>query len=570
MNFWFLKDLTRLSKEKEEITNLQLQTDWLEGVEWVLESGIALIARIKAHGHIYEVKLNYPAYFPSTPPTITPLDKETDWSEHQYTSGTLCLEWGPDNWHSSVTGAQLLESAYKLIYSENPYGSKEQTASVPSRHFLTDGQKIRNKLIRFYADPGFLQYLSNLKQDEVNNISYTFLVENETVVLHVLEMRNSEGTIWTNHYFPNNLKPKELEVGVVLKTDLTPENIKDIKTMSDVEKLYVNQFVEELSSFKFVILLDSMENLHTFFSFSKDKNLSALPLISEQSRKKRLPNDLESLKSKKVGIVGLGSLGSKVTVSLGRMGVVNFYLVDDDIFMPGNIERHTLDWKSVGSHKVDAIKDQLLNLSSQMKVQVSRTNISGQEATSALDNVLSNLGTCDLIIDATATPKVFNYLSAVSTTDSVPMVWGEVFAGGVGGLIARSRPKIEPDPLTMRSLLHAYTQDYPEFKNSSNDEPYMAELDEEQLMIASDADVSVIASHLVMLAADTISGTSTSIFPYSMYLIGLSNSWIFEAPFDTRPISTGQLIQNKKLGPQLDEEKREAAEFLESLLEKKK
>ena len=35
------------------------------------------------------------------------------------------------------------------------------------------------------------------------------------------------------------------------------------------------------------------------------------------------------------------------------------------------------------------------------------------------------------------------------------MVWGEVFAGGFGGFIARSRPTIDPDPAVMRqSVLH--------------------------------------------------------------------------------------------------------------------
>lgn len=568
MKYWFLEDLSRLSKEKKEIQNLYSKVDWLEEIEWILESSLALIARIKAHGHIYDVKLSYHAYFPSTPPTVISLDEEINWSEHQYVSGTLCLEWGPDNWHPSITGAQMLESTYKLIYSENPYGNNKQKEIIPSRHFLTQGQELRNKYIRLYAGQELLEHLTKLQLNEVYNIHYTILVENETVILHVLELRSFESILWTNNDFPTHLKSKEPKIGIVLNTDLTEKEVKSLKTFSEVEALYEKQSLEELSSAKFVILLDNIGNALTLFGSSEDKDLSIMPLISDESDKKRLPSVLETLKGKKVGIVGLGSLGSKISISLGRMGVENFYLIDDDIFMSGNIERHTLDWKSVGSHKVDAIKSQLLNLSAQIKVQVSRTNISGQEATSTLDSVLLSLGECDLIVDATANPKVFNYLSAVNTINRIPMVWGEVFAGGIGGLIARSRPELDPSPLTMRALLNGYTQELPEFKYKINNEPYLAEIDEEQVMIASDADVSVIASHLSRFATDSLVKGADSIFPYSMYLIGMSNSWIFEAPFDTRPINTSILIEKESVTPRLEGEEG-TIDFLQSLLEEK-
>jgi hypothetical protein len=44
----------------------------------------------------------------------------------------------------------------------------------------------------------------------------------------------------------------------------------------------------------------------------------------------RIPSEFERLRDKKIGIVGLGSVGSKVAVSLARSGVRNFILIDDD------------------------------------------------------------------------------------------------------------------------------------------------------------------------------------------------------------------------------------------------
>jgi sulfur-carrier protein adenylyltransferase/sulfurtransferase len=54
--------------------------------------------------------------------------------------------------------------------------------------------------------------------------------------------------------------------------------------------------------------------------------------------------------------------------------VGSFYLTDDDVFLSGNIQRHTLDWNSVGVHKVDAIQNQLKHISSDINVDVSYIN----------------------------------------------------------------------------------------------------------------------------------------------------------------------------------------------------
>jgi hypothetical protein len=58
-------------------------------------------------------------------------------------------------------------------------------------------------------------------------------------------------------------------------------------------------------------------------------------------------------------------------------------------------------------------------------------------------------------------------------------------------------------------------------------------------MIDDDADVTVIAAHAARLAIDTLLARNPSQFPYSVYMIGLSQGWIFDQPFDTRPIDLG-------------------------------
>lgn len=564
MKFWFLMDTSRLTKEKDEIEKLQSTAPWLEGAEWILDDGLALIAKIKSRGHIYEVKLTYPSFFPSTPPMVTPIEEDAHWSTHQYEGGSLCLEWGPDNWDRSITGANMLESTYRLIYKENPLGETWEKDVVLSRHSLTQGQNLRNKTIRLFVEPEFLNIISNLEEKYVANIKFAFIFGNhKTVVLHVLEIEGIEGSIWENTSLPDDIKPNYELTGLLLKTDFSSIEVEKLNTVNQWEQHYDTEAIKPLSEQKLIIAIDNENNPQVLMSSTSKGKLFSIPLVTDDS-KGRLPNQLIGLSKIKVGIVGLGSLGSKIAQSLARTGVRKFYLVDDDVFLPGNLVRHTLDWKSVASHKVDAVENQLMNISSAVDVKVSRINLSGQEATTSLNTALSKLGNCDLIIDATANPRVFNFLSAVGTTYGKPMVWGEVFAGGIGGLIARSRPKADPDSLTMRKGFNRYTMQLPEFEFKIR-ELYATEGHQEEVMVASDADVSIIASHLTRFAVDTVLQPGQSIYPYSMYLIGLSNSWIFEEPFDTRPIHINHLPDETET---VEEERKKTINFIASLLEK--
>ncbi len=66
---------------------------------------------------------------------------------------------------------------------------------------------------------------------------------------------------------------------------------------------------------------------------------------------------LAYLKTRTVGIIGLGSGGSFVAVSLAMSGVGRFILIDNDTIEPTNIVRHAADRRYLGQPKVDAVAD---------------------------------------------------------------------------------------------------------------------------------------------------------------------------------------------------------------------
>jgi hypothetical protein len=57
-------------------------------------------------------------------------------------------------------------------------------------------------------------------------------------------------------------------------------------------------------------------------------------------------------------------------------------------------------------------------------------------------------------------------------------------------------------------------------------------------LIADDADVTVIAAHAARFAIDLLA-RDVSVFPHSVYAIGMGIGSVFTAPFDTRPIDVG-------------------------------
>lgn len=81
---------------------------------------------------------------------VYPQDAHERWSLHQYSSGALCLEWRTDTWHSDLTGAEVLKSAYKLLEIENCYGT-ERTLAPVDEHFSI-GQLLNSRYMRFYAN----------------------------------------------------------------------------------------------------------------------------------------------------------------------------------------------------------------------------------------------------------------------------------------------------------------------------------------------------------------------------------------------------------------------------------
>lgn len=548
MTVWWLQDDARLTTEREAIKELDARAPWLKGPTWDLSgSNLTVQADIQVGEVDYEVVLEYPALFPAAPPTISPRDTGQRWSDHQYLggSGELCLEWGPDNWEPGITGADLLESAHKLLSTEKG-DSEDQLRVVASRHRESLGQSLRRETWRVAITPEFEEFISDLPPGTVGTLDMRFVRRDGNSTLHVRSAQSASQEPWTAPALPKTL---DFTAGFTLKarfarTDLARDSYAGLSLSTLREELQECGCLDALepaeeSGITILFLRNSARDVHAFWlTDTEDGRVAELATFRVKSEPLRSGDNAEVVSRKRVGVVGLGSAGSKIALSLARSGVRDFLLVDDDIFLPGNLERHTLDYRNVGEHKVDGVKAQLDALASDMKVRVARLRLSGQEASSTVSYLLGQLSECDVVIDATANPRTFNELAETVRQAQTPMVWLKIFGGGIGGFVARFRPGKDPDPFTARARFHSYLEDK-EPAPRAPAEPYTAEAADGEPLIATDAEVAVIAHHAARLAFDILEEHEPSTFPKSLYVIGLERGWLFEEPFHTIGLDIG-------------------------------
>lgn len=509
---------------------------------------------------------------------VTPVEKDVRWSIHQYLSGTFCLEWGPDNWRNSITGADMLRSLYNLINTENPLGDNNEHNEVPSRHFLTVGQENRGKYIRIVLNKEVTNFIHSFPS--LKNIPFkaAYSIGNGSLIYHISKINSSDIT-WVNKKIPSKFHDKDLfnyEYGTINHTNIKKEQFSNITSLIELETLIQKidpetislkeiKDIETQNIYKIDLLIFITQENDIICLCKNNDKVSNVAIVDDFDSTNRNPDYLADIVSKKVGIIGLGSVGSKVAVSLARTGISKFYLIDEDLFLPVNIQRHILDWRNVGEHKVKALEKVLAFISPEIEVESEIINLVAQESNTYLNNVLTKLGQCDLLIDCTANPTVFNILSAINRVYGKSIVWCEVFAGGIGGLIARSRYGKDLTPKLMRAAYDDYISKSPnlEYKTIEN---YTAEDKSGQVFSASDADVSIISAHLTKFVIDTLLDSDISMYPYSLYLIGMSDVWIFNQPFYTIPIATNDL-EIEEENSKLNEEFVDIIKFLTDLIE---
>ena len=532
---WYIENYGRSRTEREKLEALATRVDWLAPWGWRIDNSLRLIwdVDISTSGRLYKISLRYPNHFPHSPPLVLPRNDSERWSSHQFgEGGELCLEYGPDNWHPDVTGADMVVSAHRLLDSET--GGPEERGPAPSRHRTTLGQELRFTIGRFLVTEGLAEFSQSLKVGTVLPAAVVMLFPKETYTHVMTSVEVPEGAKWVEPGFPEPLlfESNERPAAIGGWPENTPFPSTD--TLADFKQDCKSAGLEIPEAKKFVLVCGSEFKAYSLWD---DGTVTELSIIPAQEKAARLDEQHGVLRDRKVSIVGCGSLGSKVAAMMARAGVGRFLLVDDDLLLPDNLVRHDLDWRDVGTHKAESVARRIQLVNPLAKCELRKHRLGGQESSGSIETLITSLSKSDLIVDCTADPSVFNYLCAAVAVGQKALLWAEVFAGGFGGMIARSRPGLDPDPARIRQIIENWWRE----RGHKTEKPavdYGSTSDEP--MVADDADVSVIAAHAARMGIDLLIPREPSAYPDSVYMIGLSKSGIFESAFETYPINVGQ------------------------------
>lgn len=538
---WWAEQPGRAQSERNAIGDLAERSSWLAGVEMrLVGTQLAFDCDIEIGERSIPLTLVYPNFFPDAAPSILARNREL-LSGHQYgPSGELCLEHRPDNWTRDVTGAMMIESAHRLLSSEDETGQP-----APADHRTTRAQQMRYSAFRFLFSRDTLSGLGLLAEGDVAEGEMQEQDTAGTYVAQLSRIGSADAPLWreTKKRGGDVRSFRAVVVRIPAGAGRASKDLDELKALLWAHG-HSTLATNLKDGFDLVgVLLFDGQRIHIPIVFGEPgaRKLINYDAIYAEPYGIRLNPAYERLKGSKVAIVGCGSVGSKVAVQLARSGVGSFVLVDGDVLSAGNLVRNELDWRSVGVHKAPALGARLKEVNTDCTFTARTNPLGGQESGAMAAATMAAIETCDLIVDATADPEVFNLCSAIARRAEKPLCWGHVFGGGAGGIVVRLRPGLDPAPPTARQRIEAWYADQGvDWPEDGSAKPYEDAGVDGAPLIADDADVGVIASHLSRFAIDLLARPGATIFPYPAYVIGLSHRWLFTAPFDVRPLDLGE------------------------------
>lgn len=142
-------------------------------------------------------------------------------------------------------------------------------------------------------------------------------------------------------------------------------------------------------------------------------------------------DNLQRLAQSRIGVVGLGSGGGFVALSLAMSGVGSFVLFDDDLLEEGNVVRHVCDRRYVGQNKAFAVADLIKARNPKAEVRAIEARLE------ANDDVLDGL---DLLIVAVDGENAKYRINELCLKRNLNAIYAGVYERGEGGDVVVIRP----------------------------------------------------------------------------------------------------------------------------------
>ena len=306
---WFFHNPERLRTEVAHIEARRADSPWLMRATPLVMKGLrfAVDFDLAVNAETLPFTLAYPAFFPETPPFVLPRDGRHH-SNHQWgADGELCLEYRTDNWDPAVTGAMMIQSAYRLLSAEQP--TLGQRAAVPSAHQASLGQELRSAAGRAFLTSGLQNHVSALEPGSGYLCSVVDTPgPRQTWTAYIASTGPASAPTWREESIPPGNRPRGQGLLIRLSSlnGLSVSNQEDLTRIVASANLPDVGLSNETVTSRFTVLADAatVQFYCSFFHERTWKLMSYRTIDLTNEADTRLPDTHVDMAKKTVGIVG--------------------------------------------------------------------------------------------------------------------------------------------------------------------------------------------------------------------------------------------------------------------------
>lgn len=146
----------------------------------------------------------------------------------------------------------------------------------------------------------------------------------------------------------------------------------------------------------------------------------------------------ERLRQARVGVAGLGGLGSHIAVMLARSGVGALHLVDFDLVDESNLNRQHYFREHLGRPKTEALAEQLARIDPRIEVDIDCVRVDVENAARIFE---CERIVCEAFDDPACKADLVNALLTASPDTIVVAGSGMAGAGPASGMVTRRAGK---------------------------------------------------------------------------------------------------------------------------------
>lgn len=318
--------------------------------------------------------------FPFLPPTVLVDPEESvPWSWHRYRDGSMCLYTDDDHGTTPWLDVDAFLAQVGNWIDNTVAGWETDNPDMDLERYFTPADQ---PLLVLYAD--------------LDRYTTPFVILRTTDHVAVV---TGQGNTPKRHRPRRRLYGYLTEIGTPAKPPRTWDQVMAlVNTSDDVTGMVEEGLID-------VVLVryrrgdaDGVLALRVYWTVD-GVIAQAMPAASTDTTVMTMRSGPQrsSLETAHVHLVGGGAIGSFIADGLVRAGLGHLTVQDDDVVRPGNLVRHLVGFDQVGMTKGSAIKDYLDGTSySRCQIEVSSARMW------TLEQAMTALNSCDLLIDATA------------------------------------------------------------------------------------------------------------------------------------------------------------------------